>query len=295
MKKILVFLFLLSLSSAVIAQGVADKPEILYGSIRKEQLLTSPSDKWFVPNYNGYQPDSGAISSLKKLNLKGISVQIYLGTWCGDSKREVPRFLKLMDQMAFSQKQIQMIALGGSDSLYKQSPQHEEAGKGIFRVPVFIIYRDGVEINRINEFPVSSLEKDILAILSHQSYTPNYKSFKTAMSWLEDGTLLDKNSSSRGLAGQLRSLVSGEYELNSLGYLLVRQGRKEEALKIFQVNAALYPESANVISSLGEGYLKTGDIQNAIQWLERSLELNKDPLKVKEILKLLYEAKGLKG
>jgi predicted Zn-dependent protease len=93
----------------------------------------------------------------------------------------------------------------------------------------------------------------------------------------------------------LKWLACGESELNSLGYLLLKHNRAAEALRLFQVNATLYPESANVISSLGEGYLKNGDSKNAIIQLERSLELNKEPQLIKEILQLLYEAKGLKG
>ena len=48
------------------------------------------------------------------------------------------------------------------------------------------------------------------------------------------------------------------------------------------------------MSSLGEGYCKTGDMKNAVAFLERSLEINKDPKMVKEILAILYEAKGVK-
>jgi tetratricopeptide (TPR) repeat protein len=231
---------------------------------------------------------------MKKLNIKDISIEIFLGTWCGDSKREVPRFLKVLDQLSFPEKNIRVIALGGLDSLFKQSPGKEETGKGIFRVPVFIVYKNGVEINRINEYPVFSLEKDLSAILNNQPYVPNYRTFANVKSWLQDGTLMDRNNNIRGLAMQLRTLAESERELNSLGHLLLGQGKKEEALRIFQLNANLYPESAPVIISLGEGYLATMDMKNAVVRLERALELNKDPMQVKAILKLLYEAKGVK-
>jgi tetratricopeptide (TPR) repeat protein len=108
---------------------------------------------------------------------------------------------------------------------------------------------------------------------------------------MKDGTLSDRNMNVRGLAMQLRPLVSNERELNSLGYLLLNQGNKEDALKIMQFNAQLYPESANALSSLGEAYLKNSDPKSALPLLERSLELNKDPQLVKEILKVLYQAK----
>jgi len=294
MKKIFFSIIAFIISGTSEAQPPNPKPEILYGVIQKQDLMKPPFDAWFNQGYDNYQPDPVANNKLKKLITKDISIQLFLGTWCGDSKREVPRLLKILDGLAFPEKNLQLIALGGSDSLVKQSPQHEEAGKGIFRVPTIIVYRNGIEINRINEFPALSLESDLYTILNRQSYSPNYKSFYFVRSWLEDGTLLNKNISIRGLAEQLRHLTEGEHELNSLAYLLLKQGKNEEALKIFQVNYVLYPESANVMSSLGEGYYKTGDTKNAVFYLEKTLELNKDPRMVKEVLAILYEAKGMK-
>jgi tetratricopeptide (TPR) repeat protein len=89
-------------------------------------------------------------------------------------------------------------------------------------------------------------------------------------------------------------MTDGENELNSLAHLLLRQGNKEVALKIFQVNYYLYPESARVLSGLGEGYCRTGDEKNAVSNLEKALEINKEPKMVKEILAILYQAKELK-
>lgn len=295
MKKLFLAGSLLAIPVFLFAQLPQQTPApdpVLYGVVAKNILNTAPYSKWFVANYDAYQPDASVMQSLKKTDTKGISVEIFLGTWCGDSRREVPRFMKLLEGFSFPEKNVKIITMGGQDSLYKQSPQHEEEGKGIFRVPVFIIYKNGVEINRINEFPVLSLEKDLLAILNHQSYFPNYRSFAAIRGWLADGTLWDKNTSINGLAAQIRALVGNERELNSLGYLLLRQGKKEEALKIFQVNSSLYPESAVVLSSLGEGYYRSNDLPNAVRLLERSLELNKDPQQVKPILNILYLAKG---
>jgi tetratricopeptide (TPR) repeat protein len=294
MKKIFGVMILFIVSVSVKAQTVAPKQKILYGSIQKADLLKAPFADWFTPGYDDYQPDPKINDQLTKLYGKEITIQIFLGTWCGDSKREVPRLLKILDETGFPEKNLRIIGLGSGDSLVKQSPQHEEEGQGIFRVPTVIVYRKGIEINRINEFPVLSLEHDLYAILNGQTYVANYKSFATIKTWLADGTMLNKNNSTRGLALQLRPLTDNEHELNSLAYLLLNQGKKEEALKIFQVNYYLYPESANVMSSLGEGYCKTGDLKNAVALLERSLEINKDPKMVKEILAVLYEAKGVK-
>jgi hypothetical protein len=126
---------------------------------------------------------------------------------------------------------IQLTGLGNSDTdLYKKSPAGEEKGLGIFRVPVFIFYKNGKEMNRINEYPASSLEKDVLIILKGENYTPNYASFAVINKWQYDGTLADDNSNAAGLANQLKTKAAGENELNSLGYFFLRNELKKEAL-----------------------------------------------------------------
>jgi len=75
-------------------------------------------------------------------------------------------------------KDLTLVMVGNNDSLYKKSPQHEEAGKNIVRVPTIIVDQKGVEIGRIIEFPVSSLEKDLLTILRKEKYQPNYHQLK---------------------------------------------------------------------------------------------------------------------
>jgi tetratricopeptide (TPR) repeat protein len=281
----------MTISISSLAQTVAEKPKILYGICTKDSLTAEPFGKWFMTGYDSYTANADITAALKKQSFDNISIKIFFGTWCGDSKREVPRFLKLLSAISFPDKKVQMIALGGGDSLVKQSPTHEETGLGIFRVPTFIIYKNGKEINRINEFPVFSLEKDLMGILNDQPYTPNYHSFKTILQWLNDGSLTDDNNSIRGLSEQVRTLVADEHELNSLGYLLLKQGKKKEALQVFRMNYNLYPESSNIASSLGEGYYENGDHKKAISFLERSLELNKDPQAIKDILTILYKAK----
>lgn len=271
------------------------KPDaILYGKINAGDLTALPYNKWFDKGFADYNINTETKNKLTTVLNKGVSIEVFLGTWCGDSKREVPRFLKMLDEIKFNMSHVKIIAVGASDSLYKQSPAGEEKGKGIYRVPTIIVYRNGVEINRINEYPVLSLEKDFLSIVSGEAYTPNYKSFASINKWLSEGVLLDSNIAPRSLAMQLKQLVDNENELNSLGYLLLKHGFKKEALTIFRINANLYPESANVFSSLGEGYLKNGNSEKAIQVLENSLTLAKDPYIIKEILPLLYQAKGIK-
>lgn len=267
---------------------------ILYGIINKDSLQQQPYSNWFNKNYTDYNTDGQVKKQLTALSLKGVSIEIFMGTWCGDSKREVPRFLKMLAEINFDSRNLKIISTGNSDSLYKQSPQGEEKGKGIFRVPVFIVYKNGVETGRINEFAATSLERDFLAIAGNAPYSPNYTSFLTVKKWMNEGLLADSNANIRGMAAQIKMQVANEHELNGAGYVLLKQGSTKEAVSLFRINAVLYPESGNVLSSLGEGYLKNGSADKAIAVLENSLINQKEVTAVKEILQLLYQAKGLK-
>jgi tetratricopeptide (TPR) repeat protein len=293
MKKMIGAFLCLYVTIQSIGQQKTNEPAIIYGPCTIEQLKADPYGSWFASAYDQYTPDSTIVDQLKREMSGKWSIRIFFGSWCGDSKRELPRFIKLLTAISFPMERVTMIGVGNGDSLYKQSPGHEEAGQGVFRVPVFIVNNNGKEINRINEYPVHSLEKDLLGILSKQPYSPNYRSFGLVQQWLNEGSLLHKNTNIRGLAEQVRYLVSSEHELNSLGYLLIKQAKKEEALQLFRINYYLYPESSNTASSLGEGYLLTGDKKQAVGYLEHSITLNKDPNALQEILTLLYKAKEL--
>ncbi|SJZ68289.1 thioredoxin family protein [Sediminibacterium ginsengisoli] len=182
MKKTITWLFCaaLAISCHRVAMPALNKEitntsgqQILVGRC-SPQLLLGPNYKdWYTSSYNNYTPDSALVRQLKPL-LKGKGIQIFLGTWCGDSRREVPRMLKIFSQAGFDSTRFSLVFVDNSPEHYKQSPQHEEQGKDIRRVPTFIVYDKAKEIGRIVESPILSLEKDLLAILTGAPYTPNY-------------------------------------------------------------------------------------------------------------------------
>ncbi|HKO95522.1 MAG TPA: serine hydrolase [Pyrinomonadaceae bacterium] len=65
-----------------------------------------------------------------------------------------------------------------------------------------------------------------------------------------------------------------EPELNRLGYQLMGQKKLKEAIEIFKLNVAEYPQGFNTYDSLAEAYMNNGDTELAIQNYKKSLELN---------------------
>jgi tetratricopeptide (TPR) repeat protein len=65
-----------------------------------------------------------------------------------------------------------------------------------------------------------------------------------------------------------------EDQLNALGYEFIRANKFKEAVRIFQLNVAAYPQSGNVYDSLAEAYMDDGNTPQAIAYYRRSLQLN---------------------
>jgi len=91
----------------------------------------------------------------------GVKVLVFFGGWCSDSKREVPRFLKVADAAGFPPGAIKFYAL---DRTKKSSDGLTDQFR-IERVPTFIFMKEGSEIGRIVESPDVGMEQDMIAIL----------------------------------------------------------------------------------------------------------------------------------
>ncbi|MCH5717276.1 hypothetical protein [Niabella hibiscisoli] len=130
MQKLIASIILFLSFLLVNAQEKAAPDKIIYGQCSINDLKQAPYASWFNTGFDSYIPDSPVIDQLKRIGYKDVSIEIVFGSWCGDSKREVPRLLKVLSSVAFPEKQIKLIGLGGTDSIYKRSPNGEERRQG---------------------------------------------------------------------------------------------------------------------------------------------------------------------
>lgn len=136
-----------------------DNERILYGSIEKEQLYFDYPEWQEIEN--NYEPSTSIIKELKTLDAKA-EVDVFLGTWCGDSKREVPVFFKIIDAAQLEDNlDISIWAMDRG----KKLDDGPLSGKNIEFVPTFVFHKSGEEIGRIIEMPDDLFEKDMLKIL----------------------------------------------------------------------------------------------------------------------------------
>ena len=85
--------------------------------------------------------------------------------------------------------------------------------------------------------------------------------------------------------------IFGEAEMNYLGYRYLQEGKTKDAIELFKLNTIAYPDSWNVFDSLGEAYLKDGQVEMAITNYRKSLELDPDNENAKKVLKEITEKK----
>lgn len=134
---------------------------ILYGQCTQAAFTDPLFDSWYSFEYNSYTPKSEVISQLDTL-INGVAIKVVLGTWCSDSQREVPRFLKIMSLLETNERMtIELICVNRSKTAI-------EAGipEGYVEfVPTFFVSRNNVELGRIIETPIATLEEDLLNLL----------------------------------------------------------------------------------------------------------------------------------
>jgi hypothetical protein len=214
-------------------------PELL-GVWSEERLQQAPYNTWFVKNYQDYTVDSASADQLRS-GLAGKKLRIFMGTWCGDSQREVPRIFKILDYCGIPASAIELITVSNADSTIKQSPGHEEKGLDIFRVPDLIVFDHGKEQGRIVESPISSLEKDLLAITGGQPYTPTYKGAAYLTRLFRSEKMDRIEGDLPAIAEQIRPLVSSPGELKSYAHVMQAAGEKDKAEIAGKVNAIIFP------------------------------------------------------
>ena len=165
-----VILFFISCNTTQKITAVKDKSGNLIGIADKNSFQQEPFQKWFAKNYSNYTLDKNTVADLK-IQLKGIKIKAFMGTWCGDSKRETPRFYKVLEAADFNLKNLELITVNRS----KKTPNNLQEGLNIIRVPTFIFYKNNKEVGSYVEYARTSLEKDMLAIVSGANYKHSYE------------------------------------------------------------------------------------------------------------------------
>lgn len=162
----LVFYFLLAGFNPGISGSAADSnpdEDILTGNCTLKELMSHSFGEQYRSEYSTYLPDLEILGKLEN-RIYDCRITIVLGTWCSDSKEQVPRFLKILDVLNYRTDLLELICVDKS----KTAGHIDISGLNIERVPTFIFYRESKEIGRIIETPVQRLEDDMFHILFNE-------------------------------------------------------------------------------------------------------------------------------
>ncbi|MGB0788633.1 MAG: thioredoxin [Marinirhabdus sp.] len=143
---------------------------ILLGRATRAGFEQPPFNDWFDENYNGSSVDPSKIAALRPL-FNNVKIKIFMGTWCEDSRREIPRLYKILDTIGFDRNNFETIAISPD----KTTPEGYEKGVDIEYVPTIIFYKNEKEIGRYVEYARKTLEDDMVSILSGKPYKHSYE------------------------------------------------------------------------------------------------------------------------
>ncbi|MGB3468583.1 MAG: hypothetical protein WBA74_25085 [Cyclobacteriaceae bacterium] len=274
---LLTLFFYTALSGQVIDREFPDsKGRIkLLGEASYDRLTKAPFKEWFTKNEETYEPDENDIAELKTALNSVDSISIFMGTWCGDSKREVPRFTKMLKEANYDFNKLSIICVDNTWNNYKQSPENQQADANIHRVPTFIFHSNQEEVGRIVERPVASLEKDLIAV-AEGNYKPSYSAVQFLHNYLEENGVASLTENETEVVEQLRLQVKAWNELTTYGKMLLTSWKIKEAVRVLEINSKMFPEEEYAQLHLANAYYLTGDYEKTELCCREALAINPD-------------------
>ena len=276
---LIVLVWSIATTEAAIGQVVeqrvtaSDGREVLLGVLTEEGLRSPPYDAWYPQGVDQYRPDQQV---LQQIDLSDYEITVFMGTWCGDSRREVPRLMKILHELDFPSDRLSIVGVDRAREQFKQSPNGEEIGKNIHRVPTVIVSQGGAEVGRIVESPARSLEQDLMAITTGARYDGNYQVVDQLHQLIVSRGPSALVREVDSIARQLQAVAKNSAELRGYGYVHLYQGNLEHAAAAFEINRALFPAEAVVHENLATVYFEQGKHERARESAKRALHLQPD-------------------
>ncbi len=157
------------LPAAIVVLSCASAPTARVDVEPSEPVLVGPLSRAeieaAVPDWIGAQvearPDLEGAAEMAAAGAEA-QVTVYLGTWCSDSRRELSRFWRAIDE-AGGEVAFELAYVGVNRD--KDEPADRLDGLGLEYVPTFVVELDGDEAGRIVEESPNGIEHDLTALL----------------------------------------------------------------------------------------------------------------------------------
>lgn len=129
--------------------------QYLVGYYDKDEFLQAC--EWKTKVNDKYKPKAQYMDSIAGIR-DSAKVKLFLGTFCPDSKRLVPKFFAILPDLPVSDLQIISV------DTTKKDERGMAQTVGLKKIPTFIIYNDEQEVGRIVERSRGRLEKRLFYI-----------------------------------------------------------------------------------------------------------------------------------
>ena len=278
---------MVALANAITAQSFVNKSgdKHLWGIVTTDHFKEEPFKEWYHKSQEKY---TSTLTKNDGKNLKDIKVKAFLGTWCGDTKFLLPKFVKAWHAMGLNENQIEFIALHVEDEKYKQGPNSETNDYAIHKVPTFVFEKDGAQIGRIVERTVFDLDTDMRLIAERKPYKHHYKAVNILDDFLqtvEPDSMLTKATINQAYRKVRREIPKASV-LNTYGYMLKYQSKTNKAKTVFKLNKLMFPYEPNTHDSYAEILMESGELEEAQEEYYEALRLLKED---EHIIKQLAE------
>ena len=162
--------YLAALAAALLALACAAAPQAVVDTDTAEPELVGPLTRAeieaAVPDWVGAQieaaPDPDQAAAMASAGSPRSRVTVYLGTWCSDSRRELARFWRALDE-AGGEAVFELDYVGVRRDKERRDPSLESVG--LLYVPTFVVEEAGAETGRIVETSPNGIEFDLAALL----------------------------------------------------------------------------------------------------------------------------------
>lgn len=145
--------------TAKTAEPAQPQAVILTGWLDAQTLLQKVPG--YREDYDAYLPNAVAVSELRECTVETM-ITVFLGTWCPDTARELPRFLRALDA---ANNPLVKVKYFGVNRGFREKDETAKS-MAIIAVPTFIITSGDKEIARIIETPELSIEEDVAMALA---------------------------------------------------------------------------------------------------------------------------------
>jgi hypothetical protein len=144
-----------------------EEPAPVLVGVTTREAIEEAEPAWVARTVEA-EVDAEAAAALAAVE-PGAELTILLGTWCGDSRREVSRFWKALDQLGQVGSQIPFEIEYVAVDRKKEEPVERTGPVDLRYVPTFIVRRGGEEVGRVVESSPNGIESDLLALLTGEA------------------------------------------------------------------------------------------------------------------------------